>query len=237
MFAAIQYKPPKGNTEQALFEIEALVHEAAQNGAQLIVLPEMATTGYIWSNKEHIFPFTEFKEGKTFQHLSRWAKSLGVWIVCGYAERDDLLLYNSALVITSSGHLACNYRKVLLYESDYTWATPGRTRYLIDSPFGRICPAICMDLNDYGFVRFLSIRRPNIVAFCTNWLDEGDLVLDYWQTRLSVWSGYFIAANSWGPEENISFCGQSCILDLQRKALAIAPKTGNHILYAPLPTP
>lgn len=236
LFAAIQYKPPKGNIPQALKEIEALIGEAAQEGASLVVLPEMATTGYVWPDKESIRPHTETKDGDTFQTLSTLAKEHRIWIVCGYAEREEETFYNSALVINSLGECVCNYRKVLLYDADYTWATPGTIRYLIESPFGVIAPGICMDLNDNRFVRFLTTQRPDIVVFCTNWLDEGDPVLDYWQNRLMYWSGTFIAANSWGPEENIAFRGESCILDHSGEVVSIATQTENQILYAPLPS-
>lgn len=234
MFAAIQYKPPKGNIPQALLEIETLITEAVQRGASLVVLPEMATTGYVWPNKESIFPHTETKEGQTFQTLSLLAQKHKIWIVCGYAEREKEHLYNSALVINSFGECVCNYRKVLLYDADYTWATPGTTRYLIESPFGIITPAICMDLNDHRFVRFLTTQCPDIVTFCTNWLDEGDSVIHYWQNRLYDWNGTFIAANSWGAEENISFRGESCILDRNLSVVSQAHQMGNHIIYAPL---
>jgi predicted amidohydrolase len=237
LFAAIQYKPPKGNVTQALHEIEALLEEAVKGGAKLIVLPEMATTGYIWPDKESILPLAETKEGKTFQTLSGCARKNKVWIVCGYVEKDGESLYNAALVIDSMGNLICNYRKILLYDADHTWATPGRMRYLIETPFGVLTPSICMDLNDNSFLQFLWKEKPDIVAFCTNWLEEGTPVLQYWQQRLHFWNGWFLAANSWGPDGDISFCGQSAILNSSKEAMATAPQRDNHILYAPLPSP
>ena len=237
MFAVIQYKPPKGNIPQALLEIEELISTAANNGAKLIVLPEMATTGYIWPTKEALLPFAEKQHGPTYQHLSRIAIRHDCWIICGYVEQEKDLLYNSALVIDNTGKLVCNYRKVLLYDADYTWATPGNTRFLVETPFGILAPAICMDLNDYAFVEFIWKEKPDIIAFCTNWLDEGGFILDYWKQRLSFWRGWFLSANSWGPDEHISFCGQSTIIDPLHTAEESAPRSGNHIIYAPLPSP
>lgn len=237
MFAVIQYKPPKGNIPQALLEIEALIQKAAKQGATCIVLPEMATTGYIWPNREAILPFAESKNGRTYQHLSELSKRYDCWIICGYVEREGDELYNSALVINNKGACACNYRKVLLYDSDYTWATPGNTRFLIETPFGVLTPAICMDLNDYAFIEFIWKEKPDIIAFCTNWLDEGGIILDYWTQRLSFWRGWFLSANSWGPDGDISFCGQSTIINPKQIAKESAPRTGNHIIYAPLSSP
>ena len=234
MFAAIQYKPPKGNPEQARNEISTLITEACKNGAQLIVLPEMATTGYVWPDKESILPFAEPSNGPTFQALSLLAKEYSAWIICGYVEKEEENLYNAALVINEKGQKVCSYRKILLYEADYTWATPGHTRYLIHTPFGRMTPSICMDLNDYLFVQFLWKEKPDVIAFCTNWLDEGGTVLEYWLQRLRLWKGWFLAANSWGPDADIVFCGQSTILTPQKKPVDTAQRTGNHIVYAPI---
>lgn len=237
MFAVIQYKPPKGNIPKALLEIETLINTAAQEGAKLIVLPEMATTGYVWPNRESILPFAESQTGPTYQKLSQLARTHQCWIICGYVEIAGEELYNSALVINDQGELACNYRKVLLYDADYAWATAGQTRFLITTPFGVLTPAICMDLNDYNFLEFIWSEQPDIIAFCTNWLDEGGTILRYWKERLSFWRGWFLSANSWGPDEEISFCGQSTIINPHHRAPKSAPRHGNHIIYAPLPSP
>lgn len=232
MFAAIQYKPPKGNPRVARAELSALIEEAARKGSKIIVCPEMATTGYIWQDRESILPFAEPANGPTFTKLAPIAQKYKCWIVCGYVEKENEFLYNSALVIDPTGALTCSYRKILLYDADYTWAKSGSTRYLIETEYGIMTPAICMDLNDIALIRFLHNRKPNILAFCTNWLDEGTLVLDYWQNCLFMWKGWFLAANSWGPDENISFCGQSVILNPQHEPVVQAPKTGNQILYS-----
>ena len=180
-------------------------------------------------------PHTEKKDGPLYQQLSVIAKKNQAWIVCGYAEREQDKLYNSALVVRSDGSLACSYRKVLLYDADYSWSLSGESRYLITTEFGTLMPAICMDLNDNHLIRELWRSKPDIVAFCTNWLDEGTTVLDYWQNRLWGWDGFFLAANSWGPDGEISFCGQSAILEPGGLPIVQAEKAGNKILYAAIP--
>ncbi len=231
-FAAIQYKPPKGQPAAAIQELSALIEEACLAGAKIIVCPEMATTGYIWSSPEELLPYTETVDGPLFQALSTLARTHGAWIVCGYAEREEENLYNAAMVVDSGGGLVCSYRKILLYDADYTWSKSGDTRYLIRTEYGTLMPAICMDLNDNNLIRALWRNRPDIVAFCTNWLDEGTEVLPYWQTRLRGWNGVFLAANSWGPDGEISFCGQSAILSADGSPAAQAGRSGNQILYA-----
>ena len=87
-FAAIQYKPPKGQSTVAIEELSTLIEEACEAGAKIIVCPEMATTGYIWSSPEEIRPHTELKSGPLFQRISMLAAKYSAWIVCGYAERE-----------------------------------------------------------------------------------------------------------------------------------------------------
>src|SRR5574337_1146910 len=70
--AAIQYEPTLGQKEKNVTDLLHLVEDAAQHNARLIVLPEMATTGYCWESREEIAPFVEPIPGPTtarFQHL------------------------------------------------------------------------------------------------------------------------------------------------------------------------
>ncbi len=249
--AVIQYKPPKGMPEQALNELSLLVEEAGEKGAQIIVCPEMASTGYLWPDVASIVPFAELPMGRTFQSLAPKAKKYQCWIVCGYVElstdeRSSIdprypAVYNSALVISPQGAVVHSYRKVLLYDADKSWAESGRQRVLVESELGILFPAICMDLNDPFLSQQLLEHHPEIFPFCTNWLDEEAEVLSYWKERLQGWDGWFLAANTWGKEQyidpieglkQISFRGESVILGPDKELRAQAPKQGNHVLFS-----
>lgn len=249
--AVIQYKPPKGMPEQALDELSLLIEEAGEKGASLIVCPEMASTGYLWPDVASIVPYAELPSGRTFQRLSPLAKRYQCWIICGYVELSEEksssidprypAVYNSALMISPQGAMVHSYRKVLLYEADKLWAESGNQRVLVESEYGVLFPAICMDLNDPFLPQQLIEHRPEIFPFCTNWLDEETEVLSYWRGRLQGWNGWFLAANTWGDEQytdpvdgikKISFRGESVILGPDKELLAQAPKSGNHVLFS-----
>jgi predicted amidohydrolase len=230
--SAIQYAPPKGNLVQARNDLLLLAVEAAQNGSQLIVFPEMTTSGYVWESREEILPHTEHADGVTFAFLAQTAKEFRTWIICGYPENDDGVLYNSAMIIDDTGELAANYRKCLLFDADKSWASPGNTRININTPFGLMTPGICMDLNDDGFIDYVKQTQPAIIPFCTNWIEEGLDVHWYWNARLEGISGLMIAANRWGTDEEVTFCGRSVIMQPGKTPLAEAPASGNTILYA-----
>lgn len=228
--AAVQYRPPKGDPPTAREGLAALIDQAGAEGAGLIVAPEMATSGYVWPSAEALRPHAERPDGPTFRRLAPLARDHGAWIVVGIPELADDGLYNSALVIDHHGELIDVYRKVLLYDADQTWARPGHRRPVYDTPVGRVTPAICMDLNDDGFAHHLLRQRPDVVAFCTNWVDEGEEVLPYWVYRLAGWRGWLVAADTWGSDGDTPFYGRSAILAPGGQAVALAAATGDGVL-------
>lgn len=240
--AALQLRPPYADPPAARGAILAAVERAAGFGADLLVCPEMATSGYIFHSPREVGPVAEGQRGETFAALSAAARAHGMWVVCGFPERvihpgtrqaDGRVLatlFNSALVVTGEGALAACYRKVLLYEADKPWASPGSRRAVCRAPFGRVVPGICMDLNDDGFVAHLREVQPEVVAFCTHWLDEGEDVLPYWQARLEGVRSWFVAANGWGECRGVRFAGRSAILAPGGAAVAVAPAEGDALL-------
>jgi predicted amidohydrolase len=245
--AAIQFKPEKGNKDASWQALLAMCAAAGERGAQLIVCPEMAVSGYLFENAAAALEIAEPQDGEGRERLGELAQRYRAYIVCGYAERATAergtLLYNSARILGPDGALVYNYRKRLLYDSDTTWAAPGDTPYplLYDQLFpGGLSVGICMDLNDDRFTDFLRQEKPRLVAFCTNWLDEGVDVLPYWRYRLLGVQGYFLAANTYGFEEapghkRTRFCGRSTILGPKGEVLARAPRQGNGVLLVDLP--
>lgn len=233
--AAVQYRPPKAAPEEARSRLCALVDEAGSSGARLIVCPEMATTGYVWSSPDEILPHAERAGGPTSRALGLLAAKHRAWVVSGFAEIDGEHLYNSALILTPEGQLAGVYRKVLLYDLDHTWARRGDRRVLVETELGVMSPSICMDLNDPGYTLHLAQHRPKVVAFCTNWLEQGLDILPYWRERLGRWRGWFVAANTWGVDRGVRFYGRSAILNPKGQAVAMAPPEGDAVLIAEAP--
>jgi len=239
--AAIQYRPPKGNPDVARRELLTMINAAGEAGANLIVCPEMATSGYLWSSPEAIDPHAEPSTGATFQALSAVARKHHAWVVCGFPERvlppgsqspthHVVALFNSAMVISPEGSRVATYRKVLLYPADTVWANPGWQRTIFPTAFGRVVPAICMDINDPRFISFVHQTQPEFIALCTNWIEEGEEIHDYWRSQLQGWKGWLIAANGWGPDGNIELCGQSAIMSPTGEVVAAAAPLGNEVV-------
>lgn len=235
--AAVQFKPPKGDLPEAHLRLQRLTRRAAQ-GADLVVLPEMAATGYVFENVAQAAAIAEDPEGPTFQMLAPIARQTGVWLVGGFAERADEGLYNSAWIIDPGGQLHGVYRKTLLFEADIPWARPGNSGYQrVQTAKGAFGVGICMDLNDDAFVDWCAGADLTAVAFPTNWLlqDEDDSVdvWQYWAWRTERLSAALVAANTYGPEAEIAFCGRSAVMR-QWTVLAGAPPSGDGVIRADL---
>jgi predicted amidohydrolase len=221
--AAIQYKPNKGNFQESLEGLLRLANEAAKD-SDLLVFPEMALTGYVFEDRVAIAAVAEPAMGRSFQALSKVALAHGVWIVFGFPEVDGEQFFNSALVINPAGELVFTYRKTLLYEQDEAWATPGDSGYrYFETDWGRFGVGICMDLNDDDFIRWCMGAALDVIAFPTNWIEEGVDVWTYWAWRLQGINAALVAANTYGEEGDIRFSGRSAILKVNRVYAAAGP--------------
>ena len=233
--AAVQYKAPKGDKATALHALVAYAQTAARGAADLIVLPEMAATGYVFADRAAIDVVAEPARGETFQALAPVAREHGAWIVVGLPERDADKRFNSALVIDPAGELAFTYRKTMLYELDETWCDPGDSGYrALDADCGRFTVGICMDLNDDRFVAWCASAGARAIAFPTNWLDQDHRIWSYWAWRLEGVPSALVAANTWGADGAVRFRGESAVLD-GRYVRAASPRSGDGVITADLP--
>lgn len=202
--------------------------------ADLVVLPEMCLTGYVFHSPEEAARVAEEPGGPTYEMLAPFARLGSTYLVAGFPEKDGDYLFNSAMVIDPQGELEFVYRKTLLYEDDFPWATPGDSGYRIfATDAGDFGVGICMDLNDDAFIEWLGRTRPRAVAFPTNWIDQGYNIWGYWAWRLLDLDCALVAANTYGPEEHTAFRGESAVLQ-QRTILAAAEAVGDCVIRAQL---
>lgn len=203
-------------------------------GSDLVVAPEMAATGYLFPDVSAARQVAEPPRGPTFAALAPIARRHGCWIVCGFAEDAGDVLYNSALLIDPRGELAAVYRKILLFEPDHQWACPGDAGvFVFDCAGMKASVGICMDLNNPYFTRWLGEAGIELLAFPTNWLDQGTDVHAYWHQRLAGTPTVLVGANRYGVEDDTTFSGRSAVLDAER-VWATGPRRGDAVVRAVL---
>src|SRR5438270_13689380 len=86
------------------------IAEAAEKGAELVVFPECALSGYVYNSAAEALPAAETVPGETTEQIAGLCREHGVTVVVGLLERDGDTLYNSAFVAGPEGLIA-NYRK------------------------------------------------------------------------------------------------------------------------------
>ncbi|KAM0275778.1 hypothetical protein ACHAQH_007401 [Verticillium albo-atrum] len=158
----VQFAPQVGDVDNNLNRADAVLSRANPEEHDLLVLPEMAFSGYNFKSLEHIAPYLE-PSGSGITAL--WARTTALKYNCvvaaGYPEKVDPSpkwptgpeYYNSAIIVNGDGETVANYRKSFLYYTDETWALEGDTGFFEGyiPGLGHTSMGICMDLNPYKF--------------------------------------------------------------------------------------
>lgn len=192
--AAVQFCPVFKAKSENLRRLAALVIEAAQNEAQLIVLPELAATGYSFMSATEAEPFAEVlsdpidgDDPRQSTHVfSALAKKFRVHIAWGLVEKSPGTgkLYNSQVLVTPDGQYI-SMAKVNPWGNDFLWAAEGRAnppilKCIFDEGEGyevkKVGLLICRDVRDKkndDWKSFYEKGDADIVAFSANWGDGG----------------------------------------------------------------
>ncbi len=200
-----------------------LIEQAAAGGAQLVVLPELATTGYSFMNDAEARPHAELvRSGPTTMIMKALAKKLGIHVVWGMMELSETgKLFNSQIYSGPDGYLE-SYAKINFFASDWLWATAGRANPpVISAPFGgklrKIGLLICRDVRDKKDSDWSSFYSPGdaeVVALSANW-GKGGFPATAWMDFAEENSCHLVVANRYGVEGPNEFdfgMGGSCII-------------------------
>ena len=127
----------------------------AETGAELVVLPESATTGFTPDcSTEELWDLVSELPGPVIEPIQDVARELGVYICVGTYERgpERGVVYNSSVLIDRAGDVLGIYRKTHPFFSEHVqhggWVTPGDTVAVCDTDLGRLGMIICFD-GDY----------------------------------------------------------------------------------------
>jgi|UPI0003456092 Predicted amidohydrolase len=241
--ASVQMEPHIGRKEENVARSIAFIDRAAAEGAELVVLPELVNSGYVFASRAEAFALAEvLPDGPTTQAWMAAARRNGIHVVAGIAEREGDRLYNSAVVIGPDGWLGV-YRKLHLWGDEHLFFEAGdKGLPLFHTRWGRLGVAICYDGWFPEVYRLLAMQGADVVAMPTNWVpmpgqpDNRQAMA----TSLAMANAHsnaltIVCANRTGTERGQPFIGQSVIIGAQGWPLAgPAPEDGEQILYASL---
>ncbi|MCS5515870.1 hydratase [Pseudomonas qingdaonensis] len=171
--AVIQFDPQVGldQCDNNLCKGLQLAEEAVHDGANLIVLPELANTGYTFETRAEAYAHAEtLDEGPSIKTWRAFAREHQVYLVAGFAERDGLKLYDSAVLFGPDGLLG-HYRKAHLWNQEKLWFSPGDLGFpVFETPIGRIGLMICWDVWFPEVPRLLALQGADIICSLNNWV-------------------------------------------------------------------
>jgi len=239
--ACIQMEPRIGDIEGNRASGLALIEAAAQQGAALMVLPELCNSGYVFADREEAAGLAEqIPDGPTCQQWLAIAARRGVYIVAGIAERDGACLYNAAVVIGPQGYIG-KYRKLHLWNHEKLFFTPGDLGVpVFDTPIGRLGVAVCYDGWFPEVYRLAALQGAELICVPTNWVPmsgqlDGHEPMAITLTMAAAHSNaMFIAcADRVGIERGQAFIGKSLIVDCSGWPVAgPASEDSEAVIYA-----
>jgi predicted amidohydrolase len=146
------------------------IRQAAGSGADVVVLPELATSGYMFESPEDA---AGLAIGADHEILAEWAAEAAaadIVLVGGFCERgDDGRVHNSAAVFDATG-LRAVYRKLHLWDREKLVFTAGvAPPPVLDTRVGRLAVIICYDLEFPELTRRLALAGTQLLAVPTNW--------------------------------------------------------------------
>ncbi|MEK7795578.1 MAG: nitrilase-related carbon-nitrogen hydrolase [Candidatus Hydrogenedentota bacterium] len=218
-----------------LLAIDRLAATASE--ADLLVFPELATSGYDFIDAAEVDAIAEtFGAGPTSEAAARLADRHGMSLVVGYPERAPDGFYNSCLLAVPGGRLF-NYRKIHLFSREKLFFRPGDSPpSVVDTPAGRVGMMICFDWIFPETARCLALEGAQIIAHPSN------LVLEWCQRAMFARSAenrvFTVTANRIGAEDRagrkLTFSGASQIVSPSGEYVVRAPETEEHVAVAEL---
>lgn len=252
--AAVQMAMGK-DKETNVKKAESLVKEAASNGANIILLPELFEGLYFCKDmdRKYFEWASELQNNKLIERFAHIADELDVVILVSYFEKaknayDELEYFNSLVVVDADGTIGDNYRKTHIpdgpgYEEKF-YFKPGDSSFKVwQTKYGRIGAGICWDQWFSETARALSLKGAEIIFYPTAIGSEPEIHVDskdHWQR---VQMGHaasntvpVVAANRIGVEEgescSLTFYGSSFMTDYTGEKIAEASRDKEEIIYA-----
>jgi predicted amidohydrolase len=205
----IAFGQPKTNIEHLLH----LVCEVCERNVDLVLLPELWTTGY---DLEHISNLAEPIHGSLDSPLSNMARHLNSFLCGSTLELAEGHYYNTQTLFNPRGELVAKYRKVhlfrLMHEQDFL--SPGDHPVLACLPWGLAGMAVCYDLRFPDFFTRYALGGAKIILLSAEWPYPR---LEHWRTLLRARAienqSFVLACNRVGSDLNNRFFGHSMVID------------------------
>lgn len=197
--SVVQFQPILGDK---VSNIERLLGYCRTIDSDVIVFPELCTTGYFFQNREETSVLAESGKGETVTCIQEIASATNKIIIFGYIESEDNKIYNSAAVVFPENSKTRSYRKTHLFYKERFCFDAGDTGFFViedDQKNIKIGTMICYDWRFPEASRTLGLLGADLIVCPSN------LVTNIWTkvmpARAIENKVYLAVANRTGLEE------------------------------------
>lgn len=235
LIGTVQFAPRYGQPEANRAHVAALIADVS---ADLLVLPELFTSGYFFQSTADAQAWAEpVPGGASCTWLMEQARTTGTTFVAGLPERGpEGTLFNSAVIVPPEGSITC-YRKIHLYNEEKLHFGPGTQPPPVveltarDGTPYRLGLMICFDWFYPEVARSLALRGADIIAHPSNLVRKNcprAMPIRALENRV-----FAVTANRYGSESNgetsLTFIGQSQVCAPDGELLCRAPHVGDSV--------
>lgn len=228
---AIQFSPEFNQKRKNLDRIARLTENLETD---IVVLPELCTTGYFFLSRKEVAGVAEPADGATVEFFSDMAQRLNAIVFAGFAESEGHKLFNACLIVRP-GSPPRIYRKIHLFYKENFCFDPGDRGFFVveDEPRAlRIGAMICYDFRFPEAARALTLQGADVIVCPSN------LVTDLWQPVMAARAVenkvYIAVANRAGREkrkgEELNFTGNTTIFGYNGRELKTAGPVDDEII-------
>lgn len=244
LVACSQFTPVLGAVSENVDRSLELIREAASRGAKVVVLPELASSGYAFADTAEAAAASEPATGSAVARWSEAASELGIVIVAGFAETNpEGAPFNSAALLAPDADPVI-YRKAHLWDRERLIFAPGNDLPpVVETPVGRIGVMVCYDLEFPEWVRIAALQGADLICAPVNWPvvqrpageRPGEVVRV--QAEASMNRVAIVACDRGGNERGVEWSGASVIVDADGWPLALTDQAADRLRPEPPTVP
>jgi len=235
---------PRSNAERMA---EHVLAEAREHDADLVVFPELATTGYVRSARddeyaERLYACSEQVPGPTTELLADVARQAGTHVVVGVSQRHARIpevLLNAAVLIDPDGEIAGVQHKVHACRDEKEYYAPGDRVEVFATALGTIGLQLCYDVRFPELARVQALAGAElIVSLWASAVQPGrvptDSIIARCATRAMENALFFVGCNRTGVDHGQVFYGRSAIAGPDGSTLAVSESDREEAVRATL---
>lgn len=206
----VQFHPVLGNIDKNIQRLETFIDQAKET--DLLVLPELVSTGYNFDSREDAFSCAEeINKSRFVDFLIAKAKTLNINLVAGINEKDGDKLFNTTVLVGPKGYVG-KYQKIHLFMNEKDIFETGSAGLpVFDLGFAKVAMLICFDYYFPEIWRIVGLKGAEIVCHPSNLLTQNahkTVPAQAFMNRV-----FIITSNRIGTEKDLTFNGQSFICD------------------------